>query len=53
MSMSLTAKAMSLKVGNAIRKLVLLKLADQANDRGNAGLPMLPWPRRRSVRAGR
>ncbi|MGF6148995.1 Uncharacterised protein [Kingella potus] len=34
MSMSLTAKAMSLKVGNAIRKLVLLKLADQANDRG-------------------
>ncbi|MEZ9547806.1 MULTISPECIES: helix-turn-helix domain-containing protein [Vibrio] len=34
MSMLLTAQAMQLKVGNATRKLVLLKLADNANDSG-------------------
>ncbi|MEZ9128613.1 helix-turn-helix domain-containing protein [Vibrio sp. 10N.222.55.B11] len=34
MSMLLTAQAMQLKVGNATRKLVLLKLADNANDNG-------------------
>ncbi|MBG6243341.1 MAG: helix-turn-helix domain-containing protein [Candidatus Symbiopectobacterium sp. Dall1.0] len=38
MSMSLMAKAMSIKVGNPLRKLVLLKLADNANDKGEA------WP---------
>lgn len=38
MSMSLMAKAMSIKVGNPIRKLVLLKLADNANDKGEC------WP---------
>ena len=38
MSMLLTAKAMDLQVGNPIRKLVLLKLADQANDKGEC------WP---------
>ena len=43
MSMSLTAQVMSLKVGNAIRKLVLLKLADQANDKGEC------WPSYSSV----
>ena len=43
MSMSLTAQVMSLKVGNAIRKLVLMKLADQANDRGEC------WPSYASV----
>ena len=34
MSMLLTAQAMKLKVGNPTRKLVLLKLADNANDKG-------------------
>ena len=34
MSMLLTAKAMSIKVGNPLRKLVLVKLADNANDQG-------------------
>ena len=43
MSMSLTAQAMGMKVGNAIRKLVLLKLADQANDKGEC------WPSYASV----
>ena len=43
MSMSLTAQVMSLKVGNAIRKLVLMKLADQANDKGEC------WPSYSSV----
>ncbi|TKI02571.1 helix-turn-helix domain-containing protein [Martelella alba] len=38
MSMTLMAKAMSLKVGNPIRKLVLIKLADNANDKGEC------WP---------
>ena len=38
MSMSLMAKAMNIKVGNPLRKLVLLKLADNANDKGEA------WP---------
>lgn len=38
MSMSLMAKAMNIKVGNPIRKLVLLKLADNANDKGEC------WP---------
>ena len=32
--MLLTAQAMKLKVGNPTRKLVLLKLADNANDKG-------------------
>lgn len=34
MSMLLMVKAMQCKVGNATRKLVLLKLADNANDKG-------------------
>lgn len=38
MSMILMAKAMSIKVGNPTRKLVLLKLADNANDNGKC------WP---------
>ncbi|UOO77949.1 helix-turn-helix domain-containing protein [Neisseria sp. Dent CA1/247] len=38
MSMTLTAKAMQLKVGSPVRKLILLKLADQANDKGEC------WP---------
>lgn len=46
MSMMLTAKAMSIKVGNPIRKLVLLKLADQANDKGEC------WPSYKSIAEG-
>lgn len=38
MSMTLMAKAMSIKVGNPLRKLVLIKLADNANDKGEC------WP---------
>lgn len=38
MSMLLMVKAMNTKVGNPIRKLVLLKLADNANDQGQC------WP---------
>ncbi|EAA6999449.1 helix-turn-helix domain-containing protein [Salmonella enterica] len=38
MSMNLMAKAMSIKVGNPLRKLVLIKLADNANDEGEC------WP---------
>jgi hypothetical protein len=38
MSMTLTARAMSIKTGNPIRKLVLIKLADNANDNGEC------WP---------
>ena len=36
--MSLMAKAMGVKVGNSLRKLVLIKLADNANDNGEC------WP---------
>jgi hypothetical protein len=38
MSMKLTAQAMELRVGNPLRKLVLLKLCDNANDKG------ICWP---------
>ncbi|VTP13197.1 hypothetical protein PUATCC27989T_01031 [Phytobacter ursingii] len=38
MSMELMVKAMKIKVGNPLRKLVLLKLADNANDQGEC------WP---------
>ncbi|CDH34731.1 conserved hypothetical protein [Xenorhabdus bovienii str. Intermedium] len=38
MSMSLMVKAMSIRVGNPLRKLVLIKLADNANDKGEC------WP---------
>ncbi|WP_434927181.1 helix-turn-helix domain-containing protein [Shewanella sp. HL-SH2] len=38
MSMELMVKAMKSKVGNPLRKLVLLKLADNANDQGEC------WP---------
>lgn len=38
MSMELMVKAMNLKVGNPLRKLVLIKLADNANDKGEC------WP---------
>ncbi|RLV60984.1 transcriptional regulator [Parashewanella curva] len=38
MSMDLMVKAMKINVGNPLRKLVLLKLADQANDHGEC------WP---------
>ena len=36
--MNLMAKAMGLRVGNPLRKLVLIKLADNANDKGEC------WP---------
>ncbi|HIC3080752.1 TPA: helix-turn-helix domain-containing protein [Salmonella enterica] len=38
MSMMLMVKAMQIKVGNPLRKLVLLKLADNASDKGEC------WP---------
>lgn len=38
MSMELMVKAFKLKVGNPLRKLVLIKLADNANDKGEC------WP---------
>ncbi|EGH2896810.1 winged helix-turn-helix transcriptional regulator [Salmonella enterica] len=38
MSMNLMAKSMNIKVGNPLRKLVLIKLADNANDNGEC------WP---------
>lgn len=38
MSMNLMVKAMNIKVGNPLRKLVLIKLADNANDNGEC------WP---------
>lgn len=38
MSMTLMAQAMGIRVGHPIRKLVLLKLADNANDKGEC------WP---------
>lgn len=38
MSMNLMAQAMSIKVGNPLRKLVLIKIADNANDKGEC------WP---------
>lgn len=38
MSMNLMVKAMTLKIGSPIRKLVLIKLADNANDKGEC------WP---------
>ena len=38
MSMTLMVKAFGVKVGNASRKLVLIKLADNANDKGEC------WP---------
>ncbi|WP_370598097.1 hypothetical protein [Morganella morganii] len=37
MSMILTARALQIKTGNPLRKLVLVKLADNANDQGNHG----------------
>ncbi|CRY71447.1 helix-turn-helix domain-containing protein [Yersinia pseudotuberculosis] len=42
MSMNLMAKAMSIKVGNPLRKLVLIKLADNANDQGECW-PSVPY----------
>lgn len=38
MSMMLMVKAMNTKVGNPLRKLILIKLADNANDKGEC------WP---------
>ncbi|EAM7297114.1 helix-turn-helix domain-containing protein [Salmonella enterica] len=38
MSMTLMARAMAIKTGNPIRKLVLIKIADNANDNGEC------WP---------
>ncbi|PNA93084.1 helix-turn-helix domain-containing protein, partial [Pseudomonas sp. GW460-5] len=38
MSMELMVKAMKTKVGNPLRKLVLIKLADNASDQGEC------WP---------
>ena len=38
MSMELMVKAMKIRVGNPLRKLVLIKLADNASDRGEC------WP---------
>ncbi|AWK14169.1 helix-turn-helix domain-containing protein [Candidatus Fukatsuia symbiotica] len=42
MSMNLMAQAMGIKVGNPIRKLILLKLADNANDQGECW-PSVPY----------
>ncbi|RAW92448.1 MULTISPECIES: helix-turn-helix domain-containing protein [unclassified Photorhabdus] len=42
MSMNLMAHAMSVKVGNPLRKLILLKLADNANDQGECW-PSVPY----------
>ncbi|NHB89575.1 helix-turn-helix domain-containing protein [Photorhabdus tasmaniensis] len=42
MSMNLMAHAMSVKVGNPLRKLILLKLADNANDQGECW-PSIPY----------
>ncbi|MBE8614898.1 primosomal protein I, partial [Morganella morganii] len=36
MSMILTARALQIKTGNPLRKLVLVKLADNANDQGES-----------------
>ena len=38
MSMALMAKVMGMKVGNPLKKLVLIKLADNASDSGEC------WP---------
>ncbi|EKG2406542.1 TPA: helix-turn-helix domain-containing protein, partial [Escherichia coli] len=38
MSMELMVKAMKIRVGNPLRKLVLIKLADNASDQGEC------WP---------
>ena len=43
MSMLLMVQAMKAKVGNPLRKLVLVKLADQANDDGEC------WPSYQSI----
>lgn len=43
MSMELMVKAMKAKVGNPLRKLVLIKLADNANDQGEC------WPSYKSI----
>lgn len=43
MSMTLMAKAMKIKVGNHLRKLVLIKMADNANDKGEC------WPSYRDI----
>ncbi|UCQ12830.1 helix-turn-helix domain-containing protein [Edwardsiella tarda] len=42
MSMMLMAMAMKIKTGNPLRKLVLLKLADNANDQGECW-PSIPY----------
>uniref|UniRef100_UPI0036DD0983 helix-turn-helix domain-containing protein n=1 Tax=Photorhabdus sp. RM322S TaxID=3342825 RepID=UPI0036DD0983 len=42
MSMNLMAHVMSVKVGNPLRKLILLKLADNANDQGECW-PSVPY----------
>ncbi|AWK14070.1 hypothetical protein CCS41_05575 [Candidatus Fukatsuia symbiotica] len=42
MSMKLMTHAMSIKVGNPLRKLILLKLADNANDQGECW-PSVPY----------
>ena len=41
MSMELMVKAMKIRVGNPLRKLVLIKLADNASDQGGV-LAQLP-----------
>lgn len=43
MSMMLMARAMAIKTGNPLRKLVLIKLADNANDSGEC------WPSYRHI----
>ena len=43
MSFKLVAKAFDIKVGNPLRKMVLIKLADQANDDGEC------WPSYESI----
>ncbi|HDS5616328.1 TPA: helix-turn-helix domain-containing protein, partial [Morganella morganii subsp. morganii] len=42
MSMILTARALQIKTGNPLRKLVLVKLADNANDQGESW-PSVPY----------
>lgn len=45
MSMELMVKAMKIRVGNPLRKLVLIKLADNASDQGEC------WPSYRKLQA--
>lgn len=52
MSMLLMVQAMRARVGNPLRKLVLIKLADNANDEGESwAVPVARWVGERVQRA--